>query len=583
MKKLFERSICMLLALLMLMTGMTFSAFAESEEVNRVVSEVEMRSNIPESEFQNLWVGDVFCVSPMLWYYVEYSDGTQSSFGESASAEYTVVSGDCAELATFCTSPMEEEEPMGRGIKFTSCGQATVRVKVASQQFSEYETEKTYTFSVSERPSDRPVSADFSFSSPRKLKIGEMINLFDCYVTFENLNYGYADAYARLSDRDFYIPYGGAGGGTYPEANEKRKVTLSVSRSYGFAAIPGTYTVQPVLNGEEISNPAVIEVEAPEIRDNLPKTVKVGTTLDFITELENTILQNSKVSKYEDKNNYYIDEYGWSYKEESKDCVAYRPSVTVIEGADCVQQSEQDYTNTLKSSEKLTFVKDGRVTLKITYRQIQTVSNFKPQNIEKTVTINVKSENPPVDSSSVFSDIAPGKWYKEYVDYVVSNHIFNGTSETTFEPSGTMTRAMFVQVLANLENLTLDRNAETKFTDVPAGKWYTGAVKWASENGIVDGMTETTFEPNANVQRQQMCVMLVRYADFTGIDFEMKEPPKSFADEAQIQNYAKNAVDICQRAGIISGMTPDTFAPRDNATRAQVAKIFSIFHRDYMA
>lgn len=586
MKKLFTRTICILLAMLMAMSAVTLSAFAESEEVSRVFKRVEMRANIPEAEFGNLWVGDVFYVDPILWFDVEYSDWTQST-GEHGSAEYTVVSGDCAELTTFYIGPHQEEEPPERGVKFTSCGQATVRVKVTSEQYPEYEIEKTYTFSVSERPSDRPITADFDFSSPRKLKIGERINFFGLCVGFENLNYGYCDAYLRLSDDDFYIQHGGAGGYGFPEADEKRRLTCQVGYAYGTAAIPGTYTVQSFLNGEKISNPAVIEVEEPEIRDNLPEAVTVGTTLDFTTELANTVLGNREVAEYEDKNNYYINEYdgdvSWHIKSELKDSVAYRPSVEVIEGEDCVQRSEQDYTNTLKSSEKLTFVKEGTVTLKLTYKQIQTSSDFKPHDIEKTVTIKVKAENPPVDSSAVFSDVTSGKWYKEYVDYVVSNHIFNGTSETTFEPSGTMTRAMFVQVLANLENLTLDRNVKTEFTDVPSGKWYTGAVKWASENGIVNGVTETTFAPDENVQRQQMCVMLVRYAEFKGITFKIKEPLKSFADEAQIKNYAKNAVAVCQRAGLISGMTSDTFAPDENATRAQVAKIFSLFHRDYMA
>ena len=124
--------------------------------------------------------------------------------------------------------------------------------------------------------------------------------------------------------------------------------------------------------------------------------------------------------------------------------------------------------------------------------------------------------------------------------------------------------------------------AASRFTDVPSGKWYTPAVKWASENDIVNGMTENTFDPQGNIQRQQMCVMLARFAKVYGIELVGSAEKAAFSDDNLIQNYAKDAVYACQQAGIISGMTPDTFAPRDNATRAQIAKIMTVFHRDFM-
>ena len=190
---------------------------------------------------------------------------------------------------------------------------------------------------------------------------------------------------------------------------------------------------------------------------------------------------------------------------------------------------------------------------------------------------------PDVNESIKFIDVQSGKWYTEYVDYVAQNNLMNGMSENTFAPSDTLTRAMFVQILANAAGVdTSNRDVTTKFTDVPSGKWYTSAVKWASENNIVNGMTENTFDPQGNIQRQQMCVMLARFAKAFSIELGGSAEKAAFSDDNLIQNYAKEAVYTCQQAGIINGMTPDTFAPRDNATRAQIAKIMTVFHRDFM-
>lgn len=187
------------------------------------------------------------------------------------------------------------------------------------------------------------------------------------------------------------------------------------------------------------------------------------------------------------------------------------------------------------------------------------------------------------DSSKQFSDVENGRWYKSYIDYVATYKLMNGTDETVFAPAMTLTRAMFVQILANMSGVdTENREVETAFSDVPSGKWYTPAVKWAFENGIVDGTDSDKFSPNDNVQRQQICTMIVRYAKFAGIVLDERVEKKAFNDESRIQNYAKEAVEICQRAGIIDGMDEHNFAPRDYATRAQVATIITRFHQSFV-
>ena len=199
----------------------------------------------------------------------------------------------------------------------------------------------------------------------------------------------------------------------------------------------------------------------------------------------------------------------------------------------------------------------------------------------------LEPEHPPVDSAEIFPDIEEGRWYKEYIDYVAQYGLMNGNADGTFAPNGKLNRAQFVQILANLSGVdTSNRDVETTFEDVPANKWYTPAVKWASENGIVDGMEPGKFMPLMDIQRQQICVMIVRYAEYAGITLDAKVDEMVFADETSVKNYAKEAVVICQRAGIIDGMDGENntkiFAPADTATRAQVATMMTRFHENFV-
>jgi len=206
---------------------------------------------------------------------------------------------------------------------------------------------------------------------------------------------------------------------------------------------------------------------------------------------------------------------------------------------------------------------------------------------EPTPTPDPKPEPTPEieikDTSKIFSDIKAKAWYKQYVDYAYSHGIFTGTSKTTFSPSDSITRAQFVQVLANLEGVdTKNRNVTTQFTDVPAKKWFTVAVKWASENKIVNGVGGGRFDPNADVTREQMCVMLVNFAKFKGITLKTAESKAVFADDNKISKWAKAAVYTCQQADIVNGKGADAFDPQGTGTRAEACVIFTKFHKDYL-
>lgn len=187
-------------------------------------------------------------------------------------------------------------------------------------------------------------------------------------------------------------------------------------------------------------------------------------------------------------------------------------------------------------------------------------------------------------AKDIFKDVPSDSWYKEYVDYSVSNGIFNGTSSTTFAPLMTMTRSQFVQVLANVSGVnTSNRYVSTSFTDVPSGKWFAPAVKWASENGIVNGTGNGKFSPNNNISREDMCLMLVRYASYKNLNLRPIKNKTVFADDSKIGSWAKDAVYTCQMAEIVGGKGNNKFDPKATGSRAEAATIFTRFHKNYLS
>ncbi len=188
------------------------------------------------------------------------------------------------------------------------------------------------------------------------------------------------------------------------------------------------------------------------------------------------------------------------------------------------------------------------------------------------------------DSTAAFSDLKKGQWYQEYTNYVYTTGLMEGVGNGKFAPSTTMTRAMFVTVLARMAGIdTKANNVQAGFNDVKSGQWYAAAVKWASENKIVNGVGDGKFDPNAQIKRQDICVMLLRYANVLDVKLQKNAAKATFADDKKIQSYATDAVYTCQQAAIVNGKPGNQFDPRGFATRAEVSKMLSIFHKDYIA
>lgn len=174
-----------------------------------------------------------------------------------------------------------------------------------------------------------------------------------------------------------------------------------------------------------------------------------------------------------------------------------------------------------------------------------------------------------------FSDVDAGSWYADAVAYVRDNGLMSGTSAATFEPDGTMTRAMLVTTLYRAAGSPPLENEDLgyPFADVPGDTWYADGVYWARQNGVVNGFTEEEFGPDAPVSREQIAAILWRYAGSPAA-----QEGTDFADEDAISAYAVQAVDWARANGVVNGSEGNQFLPQDHATRAEVATIL----RNYM-
>lgn len=175
-----------------------------------------------------------------------------------------------------------------------------------------------------------------------------------------------------------------------------------------------------------------------------------------------------------------------------------------------------------------------------------------------------------------FTDVSRSDWYYQFVDYVTSKGYFNGVADKTFAPADNMTRAMFVTVLFRFDGAKGDRS-QSAFTDVAPGQWYTDAINWAAANRIVDGVGNGKFAPNDPITRAQMCTMIERYLALYKKAWKVTLPETGsvsvMVDENAIPAYALAAVKQCQRHGLVNGFEDGTFRPNELSTRAQVAAV----------
>lgn len=174
-----------------------------------------------------------------------------------------------------------------------------------------------------------------------------------------------------------------------------------------------------------------------------------------------------------------------------------------------------------------------------------------------------------------FTDVVAGTWYYGAAAYAYNNGLFAGMTPTTFAPNATMTRAMLVSVLWRLAGAPAPKAPNT-FVDVPDGAWYTDAVTWAAENGVVSGIGGSRFDPSGYVTREQTAEILYNYAHSKGYDVSARADLTAFPDAGSVSGWAEEALSWANAAGLINGTVRDgqtILDPQGSASRAQVAMI----------
>lgn len=208
-----------------------------------------------------------------------------------------------------------------------------------------------------------------------------------------------------------------------------------------------------------------------------------------------------------------------------------------------------------------TFIQpSGKVTIEVTYRPAQ-----EPEQ---------PWENP-------FHDVDEDAWYAEAVQYVQENGLMTGTGPAVFAPDATSSRSMVVTTLWRLEGSPVV-NYAMDFTDVAEGSWYAEAVRWAASEGIAGGYGGSSFGPSDTITREQLAVMLYRYAQEQGCDVTASADLSGFSDVNDVSDYALEALKWASAAGIVNGTDENTLTPQGSATRAQVAVMLMRFCENVM-
>lgn len=211
--------------------------------------------------------------------------------------------------------------------------------------------------------------------------------------------------------------------------------------------------------------------------------------------------------------------------------------------------NELELTN--KGSGKYTFVMpSGKVTVDVIFQPIELPADSSASNWV----------NP-------FLDVSTSAWYYNAVRFASQSDLMNGVTATQFAPNANLSRAQLTQILYNKEG-TPAVSGGSPFTDVTAGTWYTNAVAWASAEGIVGGYGDGRFGPNDNITREQLAVMLWRYAEEPVASVEL-----TFSDTSQISSFARPAICWAVENGILNGKGGNILDPKGFATRAEVAQM----------
>ena len=188
------------------------------------------------------------------------------------------------------------------------------------------------------------------------------------------------------------------------------------------------------------------------------------------------------------------------------------------------------------------------------------------------VTVTVTFEQAPLP----FPDVTEGDWFYDAVRYAYETGLMDGVGDNLFAPNSETTRAQLVTILYRLEGEP-EVSGTSGFTDVEADTWYTDAVAWAAQNGIVNGVSDTEFAPGDDITREQLAAILYRYAACQGYDVSQRADLSGFGDAESISGYAQEALSWAHAQGLVLGFEDGSLRPQGTASRAQIAAVLMRF------
>jgi hypothetical protein len=177
-----------------------------------------------------------------------------------------------------------------------------------------------------------------------------------------------------------------------------------------------------------------------------------------------------------------------------------------------------------------------------------------------------------VDAENPFTDAKPGDWFYDDVMFAYGHGLMTGTDAagSASSPDISLTRSMMTTIIYRVTGSPDASGLSNPFPDVANGIWYADAVKWAAANKVVEGY-DGRFDPDASITRQDLAVMLLRFAEYKGLELPEIRTYAAFADDKDVSDYARAAVEALYKAGIISGKPGNRLDPKGAATRAEAA------------
>jgi hypothetical protein len=346
--------------------------------------------------------------------------------------------------------------------------------------------------------------------------------------------YDFSANYADLQKGEETTGYGSnpgssSGSGSYVPKDDKITVKVSIK----------------AIDGYWMQNKSVTLEEDATVSDALLKAIK-GTGITQVGA-ENGYIESMEYNGMELGEFTHGDFSGWMYKVNGTAPNVGVTDYSLCDGDKILFYFTKDYTNeSMEEDEE----KD---------------EDKKDEESKPTTT--------PVNE--VFKDVDT-HWASASIQFVYDNGILKGVSATDFAPEATFNRAMMATVLHRLAG-NPEHGWHYPFRDVFDMAWYCGPIAWAYENNLIGGMTTTSYAPESPITREQLAVMLMRYAQFQGYDTSKSVALYQYQDAGKVSDYAQPAMEWAVSIGLIGGRTLDTLAPQDTATRAEVSVMLERF------